>query len=147
MNYFPDFKSAWWIWASQSHVLELLSHAGATMRPLDTPAIVDFLGCTRRKLQKSKHSAILQGIHKHNTTKCRIKSIRHKITAHYLSRFEQKIHAYNRCWIFTSPTPNTVEPVYIEHSRKMKKCSMYAGVQCIQFLNIWRSGEMEGNQG
>ena len=27
---------------------------------------------------------------------------------------------------------NTVEPVYIEHSREMKKCSMYAGVQCIQ---------------
>ena len=25
---------------------------------------------------------------------------------------------------------NTVEPVYIEHSRQMKKCSMYAGVQC-----------------
>ena len=26
----------------------------------------------------------------------------------------------------------TVEPVYIEQSREMKKCSMYAGVQCIQ---------------
>ena len=36
----------------------------------------------------------------------------------------------------------TVEPVYIEHSREMKKCSMYAGVQCIQVLNVWRSGEI-----
>ena len=36
----------------------------------------------------------------------------------------------------------TVEPVYIEHSREMKKCSMYAGVQCIQVLSIWMSGEM-----
>ena len=36
----------------------------------------------------------------------------------------------------------TVEPVYIEHSQEMKKCSMYAGVQCIQVLNIWRSGEI-----
>ena len=25
----------------------------------------------------------------------------------------------------------TVEPVYIEHSWEMKKCSMYTGVQCI----------------
>ena len=38
---------------------------------------------------------------------------------------------------------NTVEPVYIEHSREMKKCSMYAGVQCIQVLSNWRSGEIE----
>ena len=37
----------------------------------------------------------------------------------------------------------TVGPVYIEHSREMKKCSMYAGVQCIQVLSIWRSGEIE----
>ena len=41
----------------------------------------------------------------------------------------------------------TVEPVYIEHSREMKKCSMYAGVQCIQVLRNWRSGEIEQNQG
>ena len=38
---------------------------------------------------------------------------------------------------------NTVEYVYIEHSREMKKCSMYAGVQCIQILSNWRSGEIE----
>ena len=38
---------------------------------------------------------------------------------------------------------STVEPVYIEHSREMKKCSMYAGVQCIQVLSIWRSGEIQ----
>ena len=38
---------------------------------------------------------------------------------------------------------NTVEPVYIEHSWEMKECSMYAGVQCIQVLNIWRSGEIQ----
>ena len=37
----------------------------------------------------------------------------------------------------------TVEPVYIEHSQEMKKCSMYAGVQYIQTLNNWRSGEIE----
>ena len=37
----------------------------------------------------------------------------------------------------------TVEPVYIEHSREMKTCSMYAGVQCIQVLSNWRSGEIE----
>ena len=37
----------------------------------------------------------------------------------------------------------TVEPVYIEHSREMKKCSMYAGVQCIQVLSKWRSVEIE----
>ena len=37
----------------------------------------------------------------------------------------------------------TVEPVYIEHSREMKKCSMYAGVQCIQVLSNWRSGEIK----
>ena len=37
----------------------------------------------------------------------------------------------------------TVEPVYIEHSREMKKCSIYAGVQCIQVLSDWRSGEIE----
>ena len=37
----------------------------------------------------------------------------------------------------------TVEPVYIEHSREMKKCSMYAGVQCIQVLSNWRSVEIE----
>ena len=37
----------------------------------------------------------------------------------------------------------TVEPVYIEHSREMKKCSMYAVVQCIQVLSNWRSGEIE----
>ena len=37
----------------------------------------------------------------------------------------------------------TVEPVYIEHSREMKKCSMYAGVQCIQVLSNWRSGEID----
>ena len=37
----------------------------------------------------------------------------------------------------------TVEPVYIEHSREMKKCSMYAGVQCIQVLSNWRSGQIE----
>ena len=37
----------------------------------------------------------------------------------------------------------TVEPVYIEHSREMKKCSMYAGVQCIQVLSNWRLGEIE----
>ena len=39
---------------------------------------------------------------------------------------------------------HTVEPVYIEHSREIKKkCSMYAGVQCIQVLSNWRSGEIE----
>ena len=37
----------------------------------------------------------------------------------------------------------TVEPVYIEHSQEMKKCSMYEGVQCIQVMSIWRSGEIE----
>ena len=37
----------------------------------------------------------------------------------------------------------TVEPVYIEHSRDMKTCSMYAGVQCIQVLGISRLGEIE----
>ena len=37
----------------------------------------------------------------------------------------------------------TVEAVYIEHSREMKKCSMYAGVQYIQLLSNWRSGEIE----
>ena len=36
-----------------------------------------------------------------------------------------------------------MEPVYIEHSREMKKCSMYAGVQFIQVLSNWRSGEIE----
>ena len=38
---------------------------------------------------------------------------------------------------------STVEPVYIEHSREMKKCSMYAGAQCIQVQHNWRSGEIE----
>ena len=38
---------------------------------------------------------------------------------------------------------STVEPVYIEHSREMKKCSMYTGVQCIQVLSYWRLGEIE----
>ena len=33
-----------------------------------------------------------------------------------------------------------MEAVYVECSQKMKKCSMYAGVQCIQLL---RSGEIE----
>ena len=35
------------------------------------------------------------------------------------------------------------KPVYIEHLREMKKCAMYAGVQCIQVLSNWRSGEIE----
>ena len=30
---------------------------------------------------------------------------------------------------------STVEAVYIEHSQEKKKCSMYAGVQCIQVLS------------
>ena len=38
---------------------------------------------------------------------------------------------------------NTVEPVYIEHSWEMKKCSMCAGVQCIQVLSNWRLDEIE----
>ena len=38
---------------------------------------------------------------------------------------------------------STVEPVYIEHSREKKKCSMYAGVQCIQVLIILRSDEIK----
>ena len=37
----------------------------------------------------------------------------------------------------------TVEPAYIELSWEMKKCSMYTGVQCIQVLSHWRSGEIE----
>ena len=41
----------------------------------------------------------------------------------------------------------TVEPVYIEHSREMKKCSMYAGVQCIQVLNIWSRVKYKRNKG
>ena len=36
-----------------------------------------------------------------------------------------------------------MEPVYIEHSWEMKKCSMYAGVQCIHVQSIWTSGEIE----
>ena len=39
--------------------------------------------------------------------------------------------------------PNTVEHVYIEHSGEMKKRSMHAGVQYIQVMSIWRSGEIE----
>ena len=42
---------------------------------------------------------------------------------------------------------HTVEPVYIEHSQEMKKCSMYAGVQCIHVLSNWRSGEIETKKG
>ena len=42
-----------------------------------------------------------------------------------------------------STQTDTVEPVYIEHSQEMKKCSMYAGVQCIQVLSNWRLGEIE----
>ena len=38
---------------------------------------------------------------------------------------------------------STVEPVYIEQSREMKNCSMYAGVQCIQVLSNLRLGEIE----
>ena len=38
---------------------------------------------------------------------------------------------------------NTVEPVHIEPSRQMKKCSMYAGVQHIQIQSILRSDEKE----
>ena len=51
---------------------------------------------------------------------------------------------YNIQYKFTHfPIPSTVEPVYIEHSREMKKCSMYAGVQCIQVPSNWRLGEIE----
>ena len=47
-----------------------------------------------------------------------------------------------RLIVNTFSKSNTVEPVYIEHSQEMKKCSMYAGVQCIQVLSNWRSGEV-----
>ena len=52
-------------------------------------------------------------------------------------------------WVFvfslSAVNKYTVEPVYIEHSREMKKRSMYAGAQCtsIQVLSIWSSGEIE----
>ena len=36
-----------------------------------------------------------------------------------------------------------IQPVYIEHSQETKKCSMYAGVQCIQVLSIWSLGELQ----
>ena len=37
----------------------------------------------------------------------------------------------------------TLEPVYIEHSQEMKKCSMYASVKCTKVLGTCRSGEIE----
>ena len=45
--------------------------------------------------------------------------------------------------LFIISPSNTVEPVYIEHSREIKKCSMFAGVQFIQVLSNWRSVEIE----
>ena len=52
------------------------------------------------------------------------------------------IYIYNYIYIYIYSI-YSVEPVYIEHSREMKKCSMYAGVQCFKVLSNWRLGETE----
>ena len=47
-------------------------------------------------------------------------------------------------WDMVRSRAIAVETVFIEHSREIKKkCSMYAGVQCIQVLSDWGSGEIE----
>ena len=55
-------------------------------------------------------------------------------------------HTHTHTYMYVCMRPRvacTVEPVYIEHSQEMKKCSMYAGVQCIQVLSNWRLVEIE----
>ena len=61
-----------------------------------------------------------------------------------ISNHKNTIIVLEVCYLKRCVT-HTVEPVYIEHSQEMKKCSMYAGVQCIQVLNIWRSVKYKRN--